>query len=140
MSGAESREKRISKGVCALKSHTGGLPGTTTLTTTHVGASTPTVGLGWPPMPMESQGITPGSAIQSRGMATAEASNIRSRTAHIPHLLLVKVMEDKDSRPSSIARTGVAKQPTPASRAEHLNRIRLDLPTSCCETLGAEFT
>jgi len=69
-----------------------------------------------------------------------EGHNIRFGMAYIPHLLPVKVTGDKDSPPSSTTRTGVAKQPTPASRAEHLNRIRLDLPTNFRETLWAEFT
>ena len=88
----------------------------------------------------ESRGITPKSVNRSRAIFVAEARNIRSGTAHIPHFLLVKVTGDKDSRPSNTTRIRVAKHPNPASRVEHLNRIRLELSTSHCETLGAEFT
>ena len=79
------------------------------------------------------------NVVHSRGVPAAEALDIRSRTAHTPHLLPVKVIRDKDSRPNSNTETGVARQPTPASKAEYLNRIRLDLPTNCRETLGLGF-
>jgi len=46
MSSVELREKRISKGASTLMSRTRGLPGTTILTTMHMEASTPTLGLG----------------------------------------------------------------------------------------------
>jgi len=95
-----------------------------------------------------SWGTTLESVAQSRGVSTAEALNIRSRTAYTPHLLRVKVMGDKDkdkdkdkeNDPSSLSRTGVGRRPTPTSRTGHLSRVRPDLPTNCPEIIGEEST
>jgi len=97
-------------------------------------------------MPAKSWGTTPENVIPLRGVSTAEALNIRSVAAHIPHLLSVKVIGDKDkgkdrdSNPSNPIRTGVGRRPTLTSRTGHLNRLRLDLSTNCLETTGAGST
>jgi len=88
---------------------------------------------------MGSLDIMPRSGVWSIGVSVAGAHHIRSETAHIPHLLPVRITGNKDSRPSSTTRIEVRRQPTPSNRAEHLNRIKLDLPTSHLETMEVEF-
>jgi len=92
----------------------------------------------------ENWSTTLGSVIQSRCVFTAEALKTRSETAHAPHLLLGRVMgdkdKDKDSDLSSLIRTGVGRRPTLTSRTEHLSRLKPDLPTNRPKTMGAGST
>jgi len=85
-----------------------------------------------------------GSVVQPSGVSAAETLNTRFGTTHIPHPLPVKGMGDKDrdrdSDSSSITRTGVGRQPVPASRIGHHSRFRPDLPTNSPKTMGVEST
>jgi len=97
-------------------------------------------------MHAKSWGTTPKNVTQSRAVLAVEALNIRSGTAHTPHLLRVKVMrdkdkdKDKDNDPSSLIRTRVGRRPTLTSRTEHLSRFKPDLPTNHPKTIRAGST
>jgi len=90
----------------------------------------------------------PESVVQPRGVSVVEALNTRSGTTHIPHLLPVKVIgekdrdrdRDRDSGPSSITRTGVGRRSTPTCRTGHHSRTRHHLLTNRPETMRAEST
>ena len=90
-------------------------------------------------MLVESWDITPGNAARLRGAIAEGVPNIKYVIACIPHLVLTRVMGDRDSSPSSTAKIGLGRRPTQVVRTKHPSRTRLGLPTNHRETLAAEF-